>query len=186
MGLPLFSSIRSRRDIFGAGLDFRGDETEVFVGSVHHVPYVCSSFKCFVVSRIHYFGSSITIRLKATSISSCLARPAFPNHDSPKNITGVRTFKVVLPPRSERDRRLLIDDKNAWAGVPVGVATRRPPPERLGAPPRPGTITATRAPQASIGGAAEVESGQIVTKYNWLPAPLVGKAALLQTRLQDR
>eukprot|EP00903_Cladosiphon_okamuranus_P017897 g16470.t1 len=57
--------------------------------------------------------------------------------------SGVRTLKVHLPPPSERDRVTLVEDKNAWAGVPVGIAKRKPPPDRLGPPPRPGTITDT-------------------------------------------
>ncbi|CAM9730754.1 unnamed protein product [Scytosiphon promiscuus] len=99
--------------------------------------------------------------------------------------SGVRTLKVLLPPASERDRRTLTQDKNAWAGVPVGVVKRRPPPERLGPPPRPGTITAVgernQPLNPPVGGdeGAEVER-RILTKYNWLPAPLVGKTELLQ------
>ncbi|CAM9106650.1 unnamed protein product, partial [Hapterophycus canaliculatus] len=99
--------------------------------------------------------------------------------------SGVRTLKVLLPPASERDRRTLTEDKNAWAGVPVGITKRRPPPERLGPPPRPGTITAADErhrplpPSGRSGERAEVE-GRVLTKYNWLPAPLVGKTELLQ------
>ncbi|CAN0106041.1 unnamed protein product, partial [Pylaiella littoralis] len=107
--------------------------------------------------------------------------------------SGVRTLKVLLPPASERDRLTLKGDKNAWAGVPVGIAKRRPPPERLGPPARPGTITAVDAERptlpSSVGGGGGVgvgggkggeAEGRSVTKYNWIPAPLVGKASLLQ------
>lgn len=103
----------------------------------------------------------------------------------------MRTLKVLLPPASESDRLTLTEDKNAWVGVPVGIAKRRPPPERLGPPPRPGTIAAAdrdrRLPLPSAGdGGGEVgeTEGRSVTKYNWIPAPLVGKAALLQTPIK--
>ncbi|CAM9535914.1 unnamed protein product [Ectocarpus sp. 6 AP-2014] len=105
--------------------------------------------------------------------------------------SGVRTFKVLLPPASERDRLTLTGDRNAWAGVPVGIANPRPPPERLGPPPRPGTITANTIAtgghhcrrQRSISPSAREDvrdEGEVRMKYNWLPAPLVAKAALLQ------
>lgn len=111
-----------------------------------------------------------------------------PNH---VHATGVRTFKVLLPPASERDRLTLTGDRNAWAGVPVGIAKPRPPPERLGPPPRPGTITANTTAtddhhcchQQSISPSAREDvrnEGEVRMKYNWLPAPLVAKAALLQ------
>eukprot|EP00752_Nemacystus_decipiens_P006009 g5427.t1 len=98
--------------------------------------------------------------------------------------SGVRTLKVLLPPPSERDRVTLVEDKNAWAGVPVGIKERKPPPERIGPPPRPGTITGAdrnrngqhlQAPSFAGG------DGGFVTKYNWIPAPLVGKTPLLQS-----
>lgn len=98
---------------------------------------------------------------------------------------GVRTYKVVLPPRSERDRRILREDKNAWAGVPVGVAKRRPPPERLGPSPRSNTADEL-ALVRSAGDGENVQAERLVTKHNWLPAPLVSEAGLLQTPLQDR
>ncbi|CAM9366496.1 unnamed protein product [Ectocarpus fasciculatus] len=105
--------------------------------------------------------------------------------------SGVRTFKVLLPPASERDRLTLTGDRNAWAGVPVGIAKPRPPPERLGPPPRPGTITANTTAtddhhcchQQSVSPSAREDvrnEGEVRMKYNWLPAPLVAKAALLQ------
>lgn len=120
---------------------------------------------------------------------------AFPNtpklHPNHVHATGVRTFKVLLPPASERDRLTLTGDRNAWAGVPVGIAQHRPPPERLGPPPRPGTITANTIAtdghhcrqQRSIPPSAREDvrdEGEVRMKYNWLPAPLVAKAALLQ------
>lgn len=95
--------------------------------------------------------------------------------------TGVRTLKVLLPPSSERDRVTLVEDKNAWAGVPVGIAKRKPPPDRLGAPPRPGTITGADRDVRNLPVSADGSDSECVTKYNWIPAPLVGKTPLLQT-----
>lgn len=95
-------------------------------------------------------------------------------------------MKVLLPPGSERDRRTLTEDKNAWAGVPVGIAKRSPPPERLGAPPRPGTITGDRSlPSSTSVDERGVELAHVVTQYNWLPARLIAKAELLQARPQN-
>lgn len=120
--------------------------------------------------------------------SSAKTPKLHPNH---VHATGVRTLKVLLPPASERDRATLTGDKNAWAGVPVGIAKPRPPPERLGPPPRPGTITAnTNATdghhcryERSVSPSAREDvrdEGEVRVKYNWLPAPLVAKAVLLQ------
>ncbi len=111
----------------------------------------------------------------------------------------MRTLKVLLPPASERDRVTLTKDKNAWAGIPVGIAKRNPPPERLGPPARPGTITAAdddrdrrhhhhHPPSSVSSGGRGAEGGELLTKYNWIPAPLVAKTALLQemTNKQDK
>lgn len=95
-------------------------------------------------------------------------------------------MKVLLPPPSERDRVTLVEDKNAWAGVPVGIAKRKPPPDRLGPPPRPGTITDAdrygRNLPPSVVATGGGTCSEFLTKYNWIPAPLVGKTSLLQTR----
>lgn len=104
----------------------------------------------------------------------------------PKKKAGVRTLKILLPPRSERDRRSLTENKTAWAGIPVGITKLRPPTERLGPPPRPGTITADLLTPKRLGGDDEVQLGKIATKYNWIPAPLVGKTKLLQAPLKSR
>lgn len=103
-------------------------------------------------------------------------------------IAGVRTYKVFLPPGSERDRLTLTTDKNAWAGVPVGIAKRRPPPKDLGPSPRSRGGAAYRKLHRSIGDGdgEDIEPGGIVTKYNWLPAPLVAGVELLQTPLDSR
>lgn len=113
--------------------------------------------------------------------SKTYTRPIAPESKNTHTIaTGVRTLKVLLPPSSERDRVTLVGDKNAWAGIPVGIAKRKPPPERLGPPPRPGTITdrdGRNPPPSVVGGGDE-----FLTRYNWIPAPLVGKTPLVQTR----
>ena len=103
-----------------------------------------------------------------------------------QHIAGVRTYKILLPPGSERDRLTLTTDKNAWAGVPVGIAKRRPPPRDLGPPPRSRGGAAHRKLRRSSGGedGEDTERGGVVTKYNWLPTPLVAGVELLQTPIQ--
>lgn len=84
---------------------------------------------------------------------------------------------------------MIVEDKNAWAGVPAGIATRPPPPERLGAPPRPGTITDKRVLPTSFGergdkrGGSTARGREFIMRYSWLPAPLVASAGLLQEPL---
>ena len=104
-------------------------------------------------------------------------------------MAGVRTLKVLLPPGSERDRLTLTTDKNACAGVPVGIAKRRPPPKDFGPPPRSRGRATCRVPHRSVigdGDVEDIERGEVVTKYNWLPAPLVAGVELLQTPLDSR
>lgn len=104
-------------------------------------------------------------------------------------MAGVRTYKIFLPPGSERDRLTLTTDKNAWAGVPVGIAKRRPPPPDIGPSPRSrGNVDSGsyRVRRPSGGDGEDTERGEVVTKYNWLPAPLVAEVGLLQKPLDNR
>lgn len=99
--------------------------------------------------------------------------------------SGLRIQRVKLPVKSEWCRRIVTTDPNAWVGVPIPVPDMRQRPktaQRIGPPPRPGTITAhgldLPLPQTegTIGKSYR-------TKFTWLPAPLVSKAPLLQQPL---
>ncbi|CAM9145521.1 unnamed protein product, partial [Sphacelaria rigidula] len=105
------------------------------------------------------------------------------------NTSGVRTLKYILPPRSERERQGLTTDKNAWVGVPVGIAKRRPPQAPLGPSPRPGTSTAknsSRRSRARDPGAGGKSEHCVALKYNWLPASVVAEVRLLQTPINNQ
>ncbi|CAM9328919.1 unnamed protein product [Ascophyllum nodosum] len=101
------------------------------------------------------------------------------------SVSGVRTHKILLPPSSEVERRTLTQDRHAWAGVPVGISWRRSTPARLGPPPRPGTLDAARSVPPLFGAEQGIDGWRMATKYNWLPAPLISKAGLLQTPMMD-
>lgn len=84
---------------------------------------------------------------------------------------------------------MIVEDENSWAGVPAGITSRPPPLERLGAPPRPGTITDKRALPTPFGEGGDKRGGSaargraIIMRYSWLPAPLVASVGLLQEPL---
>lgn len=122
-------------------------------------------------------------------LPTLLSSPAAHGPDSGVLSPGVRTLKYLLPPHSERERQGITTDKNAWVGVPVGIAKRRPPQVPLGPSPRPGTCTAKSMSRRSGGGdpgAGSKSEHCVALKYNWLPASVVANVSLLQTPINDQ
>mmetsp|Transcript_9124 Transcript_9124/g.11884 ORF Transcript_9124/g.11884 Transcript_9124/m.11884 type:complete len:434 (+) Transcript_9124:151-1452(+) len=106
---------------------------------------------------------------------------------------GVRTHKVTLPAKDEKAQLLLNTDPNTWVGLPVYVE-RYSPPKKKRVGPYPLRLDTTKVPKADTNKNKKKQkqatpskkygvqrrnpngSSYFVTKYTWLPAPLVTEA----------
>jgi hypothetical protein len=97
---------------------------------------------------------------------------------------GVRNYKVKLPPKSFREAKTLVEDRNSWIGVPVMLEKAKSKERTLGPPDRINTMkkyahvksTIPRAPgNPTMLSNRSGDDNFYALKYNWIPMNIIEK-----------